>query len=89
MKDKVAWAWYNQEIYTNIMFLDIPIVLSLSKNTVLLSMFYLKMETESSLWNVVFCNINRMMFLDKDRTMDNVQKHNICTDVPSSQSFRS
>jgi hypothetical protein len=24
----------------------------------------------------VFCNINRTVFLDKDRTMDNVQKHN-------------
>jgi hypothetical protein len=29
------------------------------------------------------------VFLDKDRTMDNVQKHNICTNVPSSQTFRS
>jgi hypothetical protein len=28
-------------------------------------------------------------FLDKDKTMDNVQKHNICTNVPSSQNFRS
>jgi hypothetical protein len=28
-------------------------------------------------------------FLDKDRTMDNVQKHNNCTNVPSSQTFRS
>jgi hypothetical protein len=37
-----------------------------------LSRFYLKTETESSLRNVVFCNINRMMFLDKDSTMDNV-----------------
>jgi hypothetical protein len=26
---------------------------------------------------------------DKDRAMDNVQKHNICTNVPSSQTFRS
>jgi hypothetical protein len=38
---------------------------------------------------VVFCKINRNVFLDKDRTMDNVQKHNICTNVPSSQTFRS
>jgi hypothetical protein len=30
-----------------------------------------------------------MVFLDKDITMDNVQKHNICTNVPSSQAFRS
>jgi hypothetical protein len=26
--------------------------------------------------------------LDKNRTMGNVQKHNICTNVPSSQAFR-
>jgi hypothetical protein len=25
----------------------------------------------------VFCNVNRTVFFDKDRTMDNVQKHNI------------
>jgi hypothetical protein len=37
------------------------------------------METESSLRNVVFWKINRMVFLDTDKTMDNVQKHNICT----------
>jgi hypothetical protein len=35
-----------------------------------LSRFYLKTETESSLQNVVFLNKNRMM--------DNVQKCNIC-----------
>jgi hypothetical protein len=27
------------------------------------------------------CNINRMVFSDKDRTMDNAQKHNFCTIV--------
>jgi hypothetical protein len=43
--------------------------------------FYLKTETEYSFRNVVFCNINRTVFLDKDRTIDNVQKHNICTVV--------
>jgi hypothetical protein len=37
------------------------------------------METESSLRNVVFCNIKRTVFLDKYRMMDNVQKHNIFT----------
>jgi hypothetical protein len=36
------------------------------------------METESSLQNV-FWKINRMLFLDKDRMIDNVQKYNICT----------
>jgi hypothetical protein len=36
------------------------------------------METKFSLRNVVFCNINMTVFLDKDRMMDNVQKYNIC-----------
>jgi hypothetical protein len=27
--------------------------------------------------------------LDKDKTMNNVQERNICTNVPSSQTFRS
>jgi hypothetical protein len=44
-----------------------------------LSRVYLKTETESRLRNFV---------LNKNRTMDNVQKHNICTNVPSSQTFR-
>jgi hypothetical protein len=46
-----------------------------------LSRFHLKMETESSLRNVVFLN--------KNRTVDNVQEHNIYINLPSSQSFRS
>jgi hypothetical protein len=29
------------------------------------------------------------IFLDKDRTVDNVQKHYICTNVPPSHTFRS
>jgi hypothetical protein len=28
------------------------------------------------------------VFLDKDRTMDNIQKDNISTNAPSSQTFR-
>jgi hypothetical protein len=52
-----------------------------------LSRFYLKMETESSLWNVVFWNINRTVFLDKFGTMDNVHKCSICTNITSSQTF--
>jgi hypothetical protein len=52
-----------------------------------LSRFYLKAVTEPSLRNVVLCNINRTVSVDKNRTMDNVQKHNICTNVPSSQTF--
>jgi hypothetical protein len=30
-----------------------------------------------------------MVFSDTDRMMDNVQEHNICTNVPLSQTFRS
>jgi 5'(3')-deoxyribonucleotidase len=41
-----------------------------------LSRFHLNTETESSLQNVVFCNINRTLLLDKDMMMD-VKKHNI------------
>jgi hypothetical protein len=48
-----------------------------SMNWAQLSRFYLKTETESSLRNVMFWKINRTVFLDKDRTMDNVQNHNI------------
>jgi hypothetical protein len=44
-----------------------------------LNRFYLKTETESSLRNVLFRKIKRTVFLDKDRTMANVQKHNICS----------
>jgi hypothetical protein len=44
-----------------------------------LSRFHLKTETVSSLRNIVSWNINRMEFSDKDKTMDNIQKHNTCT----------
>jgi hypothetical protein len=37
---------------------------------------------------MLFSKINRMVLLDKDRRMDNVQKHNIHTNVQS-QTFRS
>jgi hypothetical protein len=47
-----------------------------------LSRFYLRTETESSLRNVWF-------FLKMDKTMDNVQKHNTCNNIPSSQTFKS
>jgi hypothetical protein len=52
-----------------------------------LSRFYLKTETDSSLRNVVLCNINRAVYLHKDRTIDNVQKHNIYTNVPPSKTL--
>jgi hypothetical protein len=49
----------------------------------------MKTETEFSLRNVVFCKINRTVFLGKDRKLDNVQKRHICTNVPLSQTFTS
>jgi hypothetical protein len=36
-----------------------------------------------------FRNNKTGWFLDNDKTMDNVQKHNTCINVPSSQTFRS
>jgi hypothetical protein len=39
--------------------------------------------------NIMFLDIIHCPVLDKDRTMDNIQKHNISTNVPSSQIFRS
>jgi hypothetical protein len=52
-----------------------------------LSKFYLKTETECNFRNVMFLNKNRTVF--EMRTMGNVQKHNICTNVLSSQTFKS
>jgi hypothetical protein len=49
-----------------------------------LSRFYQTTETESSLRNIRFWKINRTVILDQGRTMDNVQKHNICTSSYSS-----
>jgi hypothetical protein len=40
--------------------------------------FYLKTETDSSLRNAVFSKNRQGGFLDEDKTMDNVQIHNIC-----------
>jgi hypothetical protein len=36
-----------------------------------------------------FEKISRTLFLDTDRTMDNVQNHNICTNVASAQTYTS
>jgi hypothetical protein len=41
-----------------------------------LNRFHLKTETESILRKVLFLNVNMTVSLDKDRTMDDVQKHN-------------
>jgi hypothetical protein len=48
--------------------------------------FYLKTEIECSLRNVVL-NKKQDGVLNKNRTMDNVPKHNSCINVPSSQTF--
>jgi hypothetical protein len=52
------------------------------------SRFFLKMETIQSPKHCVLKN-KQDGGLDKDKMMDNVQKHNICTNVPLSQTFRS
>jgi hypothetical protein len=53
-----------------------------------LNRFYLKTETIQSPKRCVL-KYNQDGVLDKNRTMDNVQKHNICTNLTSSQTFRS
>jgi hypothetical protein len=56
------------------MFLDIihrPVVVSKHRPV------YVTQHNVSTKQYVVLCNINRTVFLDKDRTMDNVQKYNI------------
>jgi hypothetical protein len=66
-------SWINY-IYTNIMFLDIirlpvlvgPDVGTSSVDWTQMSRFYLKTETESSLRNVVFCDINRTMNISRN-----------------------
>jgi hypothetical protein len=39
---------------------------------------YFSKHNVSETGDVVFCNINRTVILDKERTMDSVQQHNIC-----------
>jgi hypothetical protein len=53
-----------------------------SVNWAQLSRYHLKTETESSLRNVM-CVVN------KNRTMDNAQTHDIFINIPLSQTFRS
>jgi hypothetical protein len=88
-------------INTNIMFLDIincPVLYPISGRPEIgassidwaqKSRFYLKTETESSFPHAVFFKYKEDGVLDKSRTMGHVQKHNICTNVISSQTFRS
>jgi hypothetical protein len=54
----------------------------------ILSVFLPEEGVESSLRNFVFFKYKQDGLLDKNRTIDNVQKHSIRTDVLSSQTFR-
>jgi hypothetical protein len=63
-----SWCWYRR-----------PEIKTGSIDWAQLSRLYLKTVTDCIFRNVVFWKINRTVFLDKDRTMDNVQKHNIFT----------
>jgi hypothetical protein len=54
-----SWCWYRR-----------PEIGSSSIDWTQLSRFYLKTETESSIRNTVFWNINRIVFTDKDRMMN-------------------
>jgi hypothetical protein len=65
-----SWCWYR-----------FPEIRTSSIDWAQLSRFHLKTETECSLRNVVFRNINR--------AMGNVKKHLICANVKSSQIFAS
>jgi hypothetical protein len=74
-------VWKSNSKVQVLCFWTFSIILSVSK--------HLKTETECSLQKIVFWKINKTVFLDKDRMMENVQKYNICTNVPLSQTFRS
>jgi hypothetical protein len=78
LTDGLFWAWF---VYPLLCWCRCPEIRTSSVDRAQLSRHYLKTETKSSLRNVAF--------LYKNRTMDNVQKHNICITVPSSQTFRS
>jgi hypothetical protein len=62
-------------------FSTLSIILSLSKNR---PVYFSKHNVSET----GFC-LHLQVKPDKDKTRDNVQKHNICTSVPSSQTLRS
>jgi hypothetical protein len=73
------------------------VLFNLKKNIISETGFCLRLQVKPTLLrppflrsgpNVVFWKINGMI-LHVDKTMDNVQKHNTRTNVPSSQTFRS
>jgi hypothetical protein len=77
LADGLCCAWFMYPILCWCWYLEVG---NRSINWAQLSRFHLKTDTESSLWNVV---------LNKNRMMDNFQKHNKYINIPSSQSFRS
>jgi hypothetical protein len=73
-------AWFTWSKIHTWIWSQSPEILTSSLDLTQLSRFYLKMETESSLRNVVFWKTNRKTFY-KDKTTDNVQKRNIRTKI--------
>jgi hypothetical protein len=67
LADGLCCAWL---VYPVLRWYRCPEIGTSSIDWVQLSRFHLKTETESSLRNAVFWNINR--------SLDNIQKHNIC-----------
>jgi hypothetical protein len=69
----LSWCWYRfPEIGTG------------TVDWAKLSRFYLKTETESQSSKCCVFKYKEEGVLNEDRAMDNVQKHNISTNVPSS-----
>jgi hypothetical protein len=81
---RILWNYWRMKhtLCTNIMFLGhYPSSCLYLK---ILSCLFFKTQIFG---DIVFWKIKRTVFLDKDRTMDNIQKYNICTNVPSAQTL--
>jgi hypothetical protein len=74
LADGLCRAWF---LYLMLRWCGCPEIGGCSIDWDQLSRFYLKMEPESSLRNL----------LNKNKTMDNVRKDNTCINVQSSQTF--
>jgi hypothetical protein len=82
LRSKTLWRWY---ICTNIVSGHYPSS-CLYRNTPFRRLILSPSSTQLSpidrasphLRNIVFCNTIRIVLLEKDRTMDKVQKHNFC-----------
>jgi hypothetical protein len=81
------------ESYENINFLKLYTYEALRQRTIMTEIitgekrYSLWFQQENKFSHFVFWKINRMVFLDKDMKMDNVQQHNICTNAPYSHTF--